>query len=1222
MRILIDMQGAQTRSRFRGIGRYSMAIARAIVQNAGEHKVWIVLNSQLHGSIKNIRTVFEDLIPADHIIVFDVPPSLSSENPSNVWRRRAAELIRESFIEELQPDVVYITSLFEGANDCHAALSISTLSAPIPTAVTLYDLIPLLNQENYLTSAWDRQWYMDKVANLKRADLLLSISEHSRQEAIGALGIEGERIVTISTAHTTNFHLSPHDEVAEKTLFCRYNITAPYIMYNGALESRKNLDRLLMAFSLLPSELRHRHQLVFVGKVAKVDHQRLVHLSKKMAIHEQFILTGHVPDEDLVALFSHCTLFVFPSLHEGFGLPALEAMACGAPTIGSNVTSIPEVIGRTDALFDPTNPEDIAAKIIKALTDLDFRQSLRQHALVQASKFSWDICAKRAIAAFEQLYEKTHSSRPSKPSGWTAIAEERDQSYRQLIKAIAAIPCQPIVPSEEDLILCANCIANNRIKTECIARANKLPEHITWRIEGPFDSSYSLALLNRETALALHAMGHQIVLHSTEGPGDFPPNANFLLENPLIATLYARSREISSAHAEVTSRNLYPPRVADMNCRYNLLHHYAWEESGFPREWVEAFNEHLQGITCLSRHVEKIMIDHGVTVPMSVSGCGVDHWERIEADKEYHLSGNSFRFLHVSSCFPRKGADLLLKAYGQVFTSDDDVTLVIKTFPNPHNQIHQWLANVRMDRDDFPDVLIVEEDLTDPQLKAIYRQCHALVAPSKAEGFGLPMAEAMLSGLAVITTGWGGQLDFCTKETAWLIDYSFEAAKTHFGLFDSVWAVPDVEQLAMTMLEVYDMPADIRQERASRGREILLEKFRWPDVATRLVNSTRTWAQSSTIPEPHIGWVSTWNTCCGIASYSAHLVDNIPSEVTLFAARTEQPSQLDGPEVLRCWTAGDGDRLDELTTCIEDRQIDTLVVQFNYSFFNIEPFGHFLSRQLDAGRRVVLMMHSTSDPVHVMPHQRLEKIRKSLARCHRLLVHAPDDLNRLKALGLVDNVTLFPHGICDYTPSLTPNPPSHFAAVDNCWTIASYGFFLPHKGLLELIEAVALLNKSGRQVRLHMVNAEYPVPESAMLIEEAGKKIASLGLRDQIQLTTDFLPEEESLALLAKADLLVFPYQNTGESSSAAVRNGLATGRPVAVTPLSIFDDVVPAAHILPGCTPDDIAQGIGRLLQEIAGGTEAIRTKETEAARWREAHRFTFLGRRLYGMLQALSRQ
>jgi hypothetical protein len=182
----------------------------------------------------------------------------------------------------------------------------------------------------------------------------------------------------------------------------------------------------------------------------------------------------------------------------------------------------------------------------------------------------------------------------------------------------------------------------------------ELPEKLTWRVEGPFDSSYSLALLNRETAIALDALGHRVVLHSTDGPGDFPANADFLKAHPLLASFHDRDTTTPQTSADVTSRNLYPPRVTDMQCRINLLHHYAWEESGFPAPWAIDFNTHLQGLTCLSKHVQKLLIDHGVTVPMTTSGCGVDHWERIVPDADFVLQAKPFRFLHVSSCFPRK----------------------------------------------------------------------------------------------------------------------------------------------------------------------------------------------------------------------------------------------------------------------------------------------------------------------------------------------------------------------------------------------------------------------------------------------------------------------------------------------------------------------------------------------------------------------------------------
>ena len=258
------------------------------------------------------------------------------------------------------------------------------------------------------------------------------------------------------------------------------------------------------------------------------------------------------------------------------------------------------------------------------------------------------------------------------------------------------------------------------------------------------------------------------------------------------------------------------------------------------------------------------------------------------------------------------------------------------------------------------------------------------------------------------------------------------------------------------------------------------------------------------------------------------------------------------------------------------------------------------------------MLHATIDPPQ-HPDKKLAMLQPAFARCDRLLVHSPADLNRLKDVGLVDNVTLFPHGIVD-RPDLPPG-----RSAEGPFRLASYGFFLPHKGLHELVDAVGVLRSAGRDVRLTMVNSEYPVPESGRMIEQARQKIHDLGLGSFVRLVTDFLPSEQSLAMLEDADLIVFPYQETGESSSAAVRTGLASGRPVAVTPLPIFDDVAPAVLRLPGCSAQEIAAGIGDCMDALAGHSEAARLTSERAAAWREAHRHSHLGPRLHRMLLAL---
>ena len=260
------------------------------------------------------------------------------------------------------------------------------------------------------------------------------------------------------------------------------------------------------------------------------------------------------------------------------------------------------------------------------------------------------------------------------------------------------------------------------------------------------------------------------------------------------------------------------------------------------------------------------------------------------------------------------------------------------------------------------------------------------------------------------------------------------------------------------------------------------------------------------------------------------------------------------------------------------------------------------------------MLHATTDPAH-LPNKRLDMLAPALKTCNRLLVHALGDLNRLKALGLVDNVALFPHGVLDWSSTTS-------AKVNREFIIASYGFFLPQKGLLELIEALKLLMNSGFEVKLKMINAEYPTPESAKLIQEARSKVEALGLSTYIEIISDFLPDQESLNLLSTADLLVFPYQETGESTSGAVRYGLASRKLVAVSPLAIFDDVSRAVFKLPGCNSQEIAEGVERLIWLLKANDETAINKQEEADKWREAHQYSKLGQRLYNMLIALSNQ
>jgi len=412
MRLVIDLQGAQsTGSRHRGIGRYSLALAEAMVRRAADHEVWIALNGAFADTIEPIRATFDTLVPQERIVKWDVPTPVGDADLANAWRRQTGEILRESFLANLRPDILHVSSLFEGLGD-DAVTSVGAYTGDQATAITLYDLIPLIYKDPYLTNPVVETWYQRKLTSMRRAGLWLAISESSRREGIDWLGLPPDKVVNISTAADARFRPVQLPEEQIRTLRHRYGLTRPFVMYTGGIDHRKNIDGLISAYAQLPIEIRSTHQLAIVCAAHRDSIDGLMsHAVRQGLDASDLVFTGFVPDDDLLLLYNICKAFCFPSWHEGFGLPALEAMQCGAAVIGSNTSSIPEVIGYADALFDPRNISDIASRLHQVLVDEGYRRSLSQHSLQQARRFTWEESARRAWAAFEDHYCETQKAR-------------------------------------------------------------------------------------------------------------------------------------------------------------------------------------------------------------------------------------------------------------------------------------------------------------------------------------------------------------------------------------------------------------------------------------------------------------------------------------------------------------------------------------------------------------------------------------------------------------------------------------------------------------------------------------------------------------------------------------------------------------------------------------------------------------------------------------------
>jgi glycosyltransferase involved in cell wall biosynthesis len=475
MRIVVDLQGAQSSgSRTRGIGRYTMALAQAIVNNRKDHEIILALNGLFPETIDPIRAAFDGLLPQENIRVWHAPGPVSFHDAENHWRKGAAEKVREAFLASIRPDIVLISSLFEGHGD-DAVTSVGLLSQTIPTAVILYDLIPYINPSPYLDNPNINAWYREKIEHLRRCDLWLAISESSRQEGIEHLSLPDMQTVNVSTDADACFQPLSISNEEEASVRAEYGLGKPFVMYTGGIDHRKNIDGLIRAFAKLPKELRETHQLAIVCSAQPENRQHLEQLAGKLGMSKSaLILTGFVPEDHLLALYNLCSLFVFPSWHEGFGLPALEAMRCGAPVIGANTSSLPEVIGWEDALFDPRSDDEMAEVMERALSDEKFRNALIKNGKARSEEFSWDQSALRAIEAMERV----SSTR------YLADGKKLDEKHRPKLAYVSPLPPErsgiadysaELLPElskyyDIDVIVAQEQICNSWISENCPAR--------------------------------------------------------------------------------------------------------------------------------------------------------------------------------------------------------------------------------------------------------------------------------------------------------------------------------------------------------------------------------------------------------------------------------------------------------------------------------------------------------------------------------------------------------------------------------------------------------------------------------------------------------------------------------------------------------------------------------------------------------------------------------
>jgi glycosyltransferase involved in cell wall biosynthesis len=244
------------------------------------------------------------------------------------------------------------------------------------------------------------RWYLGQVVprSVRRADYLLADSESTRRDLIELLGVPPERAQVIYGGVDPTF-APVEDKAALQAIRERYALGRPFILAVGTLEPRKNYPNLIRAFAQARERAHLPHVLLIVGKKGWV-YEPIFAAVEELGLQDVVLFPGFVPDAELPALYSAADLLATPSFYEGFGLPPLEAMACGTPVVVADVSSLPEVVGDAGLRVDPHNVDALAEAILSLIQDSALRRSLRATGFVQARKFTWDKAARELLTVY------------------------------------------------------------------------------------------------------------------------------------------------------------------------------------------------------------------------------------------------------------------------------------------------------------------------------------------------------------------------------------------------------------------------------------------------------------------------------------------------------------------------------------------------------------------------------------------------------------------------------------------------------------------------------------------------------------------------------------------------------------------------------------------------------------------------------------------------------
>ncbi|MDR1001444.1 MAG: glycosyltransferase family 4 protein [Clostridiales bacterium] len=770
MKIGIDLRPFSTASKFRGIGSY----ARNFIKH-------------IYAVMKDVEFHFLDLYGADYEMpgsqrcyyYYYCGPTINKNGGERQLLideriKTVTEAQVRHFIRHSQIDVMFIPSPVEYGNPFEYAWFDG-----VATVTIFYDAIPLQFPKQYLYDPVYSKDYYDSIEYVKKFDLLLTISEAVCADGKMFFNFTEKRIKTIGSGLDPQFRkLSVVDS---KVLKDRLGISDNFLLYVGGSDFRKNTDKLVDAYMLLDSATKSRYQLVIVSVMSQ---HYLDMLNGKIAANDntgRVVFVNRVTDDDLVRLYNITDLFVFPSLYEGFGLPIIEAMACGARVVTSNCSSLLEVAEGYATLVNPKSARSIAKGILSVLNNPVDSLNLADKAVEYAKSFTWDIVAERAKVAIDELVK-------SKPR--TETLPDRFSVDESMLKNISAVFAENnIIATKEIFDLIAEQLYYIErdlplpIKSNAVLKQNDVND--TPRIlydmtvcNEWFRTGYitGIGRVSKELFKELDKIANVVPIAFVKTDGEWTckrvDKGSYLITNSVIepknSDIYImpelQLRGMLVPKDFPTRQKLREKGVRCYSFIYDILPITLpqYFEKGTVCSFPTYVNEQLQysdGILCDSRTVcddiikycdKKKLLTSGVKYGFVYPSVGLPNSIDLTKISVYMLQFfNTLDdiFLAVGTIEPRKGYTTILEAFEKLWQRGGNAKLCI-------------IGRVGWNMGKFVDKLKSHkengarlgffEGACDDELCFAYQNSTALIQSSAGEGYGMPIIEAAVFGLPVI----------------------------------------------------------------------------------------------------------------------------------------------------------------------------------------------------------------------------------------------------------------------------------------------------------------------------------------------------------------------------------------------------------------------------------------------------------------------------------------